>query len=46
MTTTIDPKSIGKPKRPRRHVRTLTGVFMFPSAAEALAELGRLLPGH
>ncbi|KAF9555972.1 glycogen phosphorylase [Agrocybe pediades] len=25
MTSTIDPKSIGKPVRPRRHVRTLTG---------------------
>ncbi|KAF7761606.1 CAZyme family GT35 [Agaricus bisporus var. burnettii] len=25
MTSTIDPKSIGKPQRPRRHVRTLTG---------------------
>ncbi|XP_006464125.1 glycogen phosphorylase [Agaricus bisporus var. bisporus H97] len=25
MTSTIDPKSIGKPHRPRRHVRTLTG---------------------
>ncbi|THU89625.1 glycogen phosphorylase [Dendrothele bispora CBS 962.96] len=25
MTSTIDPKSIGKPSRPRRHVRTLTG---------------------
>ncbi|KAG5638832.1 hypothetical protein H0H81_009603 [Sphagnurus paluster] len=27
MTSTIDPKSIGKPPRPRRHVRTLTGYF-------------------
>lgn len=26
MTSVIDPKSIGKPKRPRRHVRTLTGM--------------------
>ncbi|KJA26532.1 glycosyltransferase family 35 protein [Hypholoma sublateritium FD-334 SS-4] len=25
MTSTIDPKTIGKPQRPRRHVRTLTG---------------------
>ncbi|KDR78010.1 hypothetical protein GALMADRAFT_244981 [Galerina marginata CBS 339.88] len=25
MTSTIDPKTIGKPARPRRHVRTLTG---------------------
>jgi len=25
MTSTIDPKAIGKPVRPRRHVRTLTG---------------------
>ncbi|PPQ83162.1 hypothetical protein CVT25_005409 [Psilocybe cyanescens] len=25
MTSTIDPKTIGKPVRPRRHVRTLTG---------------------
>jgi hypothetical protein len=25
MTSTIDPKAIGKPKRERRHVRTLTG---------------------
>ncbi|KAF8200227.1 glycogen phosphorylase [Pholiota molesta] len=25
MTSTIDPKSIGKPARPRRHARTLTG---------------------
>ncbi|KAJ7588532.1 glycogen phosphorylase [Mycena floridula] len=25
MTSVIDPKSIGKPVRPRRHVRTLTG---------------------
>ncbi|KXN85932.1 Glycogen phosphorylase [Leucoagaricus sp. SymC.cos] len=25
MTSTIDPKTIGKPKRARRHVRTLTG---------------------
>ncbi|KAJ8494788.1 hypothetical protein ONZ45_g13120 [Pleurotus djamor] len=25
MTSVIDPKSIGKPARPRRHVRTLTG---------------------
>ncbi|GLB44296.1 putative phosphorylase is an important allosteric enzyme in carbohydrate metabolism [Lyophyllum shimeji] len=25
MTSTIDPKTIGKPSRPRRHVRTLTG---------------------
>ncbi|KAG6830923.1 hypothetical protein H0H92_013851 [Tricholoma furcatifolium] len=25
MTSTIDPKSIGRPARPRRHVRTLTG---------------------
>lgn len=25
MTTVIDPKTIGRPQRPRRHVRTLTG---------------------
>lgn len=25
MTSTIDPKTIGRPARPRRHVRTLTG---------------------
>lgn len=25
MTSTIDPKTIGKPQRARRHVRTLTG---------------------
>ncbi|KAK2460410.1 hypothetical protein APHAL10511_007575 [Amanita phalloides] len=25
MTSVIDPKSIGRPSRPRRHVRTLTG---------------------
>ncbi|KAF9447389.1 glycosyltransferase family 35 protein [Macrolepiota fuliginosa MF-IS2] len=25
MTSTIDPKTIGKPQHPRRHVRTLTG---------------------
>ncbi|KAF5341560.1 hypothetical protein D9757_014567 [Collybiopsis confluens] len=25
MTSVIDTKAIGKPKRPRRHVRTLTG---------------------
>ncbi|KAJ8075811.1 Non-essential glycogen phosphorylase [Marasmius tenuissimus] len=25
MTSVLDPKTIGKPKRPRRHVRTLTG---------------------
>ncbi len=25
MTSTIDPKTIGKPVRPRRHVRSLTG---------------------
>ncbi|KAG2006281.1 glycogen phosphorylase [Coprinopsis cinerea AmutBmut pab1-1] len=25
MTSTIDPKTIGRPTRPRRHVRTLTG---------------------
>ncbi|KAK0219004.1 glycogen phosphorylase [Armillaria fumosa] len=25
MTSTIDPKSIGRPARPRRHVRSLTG---------------------
>lgn len=27
MTSTIDPKTIGKPSRPRRHVRTLTGMW-------------------
>ncbi|KAH7882736.1 glycogen phosphorylase [Phlebopus sp. FC_14] len=26
MTSVLDPATIGKPKRPRRHVRTLTGV--------------------
>ena len=26
MTSTIDPTKIGKPARPRRHVRTLTGI--------------------
>lgn len=30
MTSTIDPKSIGKVVRPRRHVRTLTGMY-FPN---------------
>lgn len=25
MTSVTDPKTIGLPKRPRRHVRTLTG---------------------
>jgi starch phosphorylase len=28
MTSVIDPKTIGKPVRPRRHVRTLTGMFV------------------
>ncbi|KAF8963280.1 glycogen phosphorylase [Flammula alnicola] len=28
MTSTIDPKTIGKPSRPRRHVRTLTGRYL------------------
>ena len=30
MTSTIDPNTIGKPARARRHVRTLTGKFFSP----------------
>ena len=30
MTSVIDPKAIGKPSRPRRHVRTLTGPVRQP----------------
>jgi hypothetical protein len=30
MTSIIDPNTIGKPVRPRRHVRTLTGMSLSP----------------
>ncbi|TFK26997.1 glycogen phosphorylase [Coprinopsis marcescibilis] len=33
MTSTIDPKTIGRPIRPRRHVRTLTGYLPETDAA-------------
>jgi len=33
MTSTIDPKTIGKPQRARRHVRTLTGYLPEPDAS-------------
>ena len=43
MTSTIDPKTIGKPARTRRHVRTLTGMCFTTTIIHNRVHRSRLL---
>ena len=45
MTSILDPTTIGKPKRPRRHVRSLTGTVSSDLFAVTLIYYGPI-PGY